>query len=301
MVKKKLQSKKARVRPRAKIVRTRARSSMAAGQLDLAALKHRALLLDPCNAEMTNGVYAGLGTGQFRRFRAVLASDGNSVEGTYVFQLSTGLVYNGTHVAATAGTNYTYGTATALFPAYANSAVQGRCLAGCVKVRYVGAESARSGTIGMAVVPGQYGAPGSVSTAVADLARCPFVTRFGEVIHEVKWAPSQADEEFTTAVTLEPKSSCIVINYRGIPATSLQFEVTACYELEFFDSNVPLTSVGPTSRNTLNHVLQSLGPVSSWAYSTVVAPTIKAGVQRLMATPITGKFASAVAAGLMTL
>lgn len=282
------------------MVRTRARAQVVSRGLDAAAQRYRALLLDPCNAEMSNSVYAGVGSGQYRRYRSILSSDGNSVEGTYVFQLGTNLVFNATHVAATAGTNFTFGTATALTPVIPTTANL-RCLAGCVKVRYIGPESGRQGTIGMAVVPGQYLAPGQVSNAVTDLGKMPFVTRFGEVQHEVKWVPTQADEEFHTANTLEPKSTCIIINYRGIPAASLQFEVTACYELETVDVGVPLASAVPHSRNTLNHVLQSLGPVSSWAYNTVLAPTIKSVYNAAMAAPITGKFASAVAGGLMSL
>lgn len=269
--------------------------------LDSAALKHRQLLLDPCNAEMSNGCLAGLGTGQYRRFRSILASDGASVEGTYVFQLGTGLVYNGTHVAGTAGTAYTFGTASNVFQPQLNTSTNLRCLAGCIKVRYLGAESARAGTIGMAVVPGQYLAPGSSSTAVGDLARTPFNARFGEVVHEVKFAPAQADEEFHNALTLEPKCTSIVITYRGIPASSLQFEITACYEIEDTTLVVPLASHTPQSRNTLNHVLQSLGPVSSWAYSHVVAPTIRSMATGLLSSPITGKYASAVAAGIMAI
>jgi len=269
--------------------------------LDSAALKHRQLLLDPCNAEMSNGCLAGLGTGQYRRYRTILAGDGQSVEGTYVFQLGTGLVFNGTHVAATAGTNYTFNTATNVFAPQLSSTTNLRCLAGCIKVRYIGAETARAGTIGMAVVPGQYQAPGGSSNAVQDLARTPFNARFGEIVHEVKFVPAQADEEFHLALALEPKATTIVVTYRGIPPGSLQFEVTGCYEIEDTALVTPLASHTPQSRNTLNHVLQSLGPVSSWAYGHVIAPTIRSMATGVLNAPITGKFASAVAAGIMGL
>lgn len=299
MTKAKKRGVKVGARSRPKLT-AKVRTKAASRVLDLPALRYRALLLDPCNAEMTSAAYAGIGTGQFRRYRSIWASDGASVEGTYVFQLGTNLLFNATHVAATAGTSYTFGTATAITNAIP-AATNLRCLAGCVKVRYIGAEQSRAGTIGMAVVPGQYLQPGAVSFATTDLAKMPMVTRFGEIQHEVKWAPAQADEEFHLANTLEQKATCIVINYRGIPASSLQFEITACYELEATDNGVPLASNIPQSRNTLNHVLQSLGPVSSWAYNTVLAPTIKSVYNAAMSTPITGKFASAVAGGLMAL
>lgn len=250
---------------------------------------------------MTNGVYAGLGSGQYRRYRNIIQSPGASVEGTFVFQLGTGLYWEATHVAATQGTSYTFNGATTIFPGSILGTSNARCLAACVKVRYIGAEQARAGTIGMAVVSGQYLGPSQVSSAGADLAKCPFVSRFGEVQHEVKWVPTQVDEEFHPFATIEAKASTIVVNYRGIPASSLQFEVTGCYELEVTDAGVPLASHVPTSRNTLNQVLQSLGPVSSWAYNTVLAPTIKSVYHAAMSSPITGKFASAAAAGLMAL
>lgn len=283
--------------------RPRARPRGATTGLDQAALKYRALLLDPCNAEMTNSVYSGLGSGQFRRFRAIIPSAGLSVEGTYVFQLGTNLVYNATHVAGTAGTAYTFNTAGAIVPGLTalGDAPNFRCLAGCVKVRYTGPESGRQGTIGMAVVPAQFLAPGATSSAELDLGRMPFVSRFGEVQHEVKFVPSQVDEEFHVVNTLDPKATCIVINYRGIPASTLQFEVTTCFEIETAGSGVPLTSHVPTSRNTLNHVLQSLGPVSSWAFNTLLAPTIKSVYNAALATPAAGRFASAVAGGIMSL
>lgn len=282
----------------------RARRRMrAAFQLDQAALAHRRLLADPCNADLTVPVYPGLGTGQYRRYRSLIASEGLSVEGCYLFQLGTNTTWRASHVAATAGTDYTFSAAAPLFGATSLSGggVEARCLAGCVKVRYVGAESARQGTIGMAVLSAPNAQPSGISRATTDTQRCPFVTRFGEVMHEVKFVPTQADEEFKLVGTSTSSNSVIAIVYRGIPASSLQFEVTGCYEINSSELDVTSSSIVPKSTNTLNHVLQSLGPISQWAYSHVVAPTIRSMASNVTGTAVTGGFARALAAPILAL
>lgn len=275
----------------------------AAFQLDQAALAHRRLLLDPCNADLTIPVYPGLGTGQYRRYRTLLASEGASVEGCYIFQLGTNTTWRGSHIAATAGADYIFNAAGNIFAAtsLSGSGVETRCLAGCVKVRYVGAESARQGTIGMAVLSAPTVGPFGTSRAITDTQRCPFVTRFGEVMHEVKFVPTQADEEFKQVGTFTSSNSVIVIAYRGIPASSLQFEITGCYEINSAEVDVGSSSIVPKSTNTLNHVLQSLGPISQWAYSHVVAPTIRSIASNVTGTAVTGGFARALAAPILAL
>lgn len=277
---------------------------MVRGGLDAAALNHRRLLADPCNADLTAPVYPGLGTGNYRRYRTIIASEGLSVEGTYYFQLGTNTTWRASHVAATAGTNYTYSAPSNLFQAssLSGATVEARCLAGCVKVRFVGAESARSGTIGMAVLSAPLVQPGATSSALLDLQKCPFVTRFGDIMHEAKFVPTQADEEFKLLNTnINNTNAIIAVTYRGIPASSLQFEVTGCYEINSSEVDVASSSIIPRSAFTLNHVLQSLGPVSSWAYTHVVAPTIKSMAGNFTGTGIMGTTARTLAAGLMSI
>lgn len=251
--------------------------------LDAGALAHARLLKDPCNAPLAGPVYSGSGTGQFRRFRVLVNAEGSSVEGCYVFQLGTNTRYQASHVAGTAGSTYTFDGGNALFtdPVFSSTPdTSVRCVAGCVKVRYIGAEHARSGSIGLLSCPSAFRGTGVSSNVNTDQTSCPMVLRTGEVQHEVKFIPNSTDEDFrepTRPGTLlfTRDNSCLVVTYRGTPAASIVFEVTAVYEVENSQAGV-VTAVTPSSTVTLNQLLRALGPAASWAYSHVAAPTIRA-------------------------
>lgn len=267
------------------------------GGLDNNALAFRRLLVDPCHADMVMPCYQGLGSGQLRRFRSLIASPTGAVEGCIIVSLATNSFWQASHVAGTQGTNYTFNPSAVLFPSTVLQATgaQSRPVAGCIKVRYTGAETARAGQLGLATVPGPFRGPGNVSTAIADLARCPVINRFGDVMHEVKFVPTTGDESFeVSAVSTVGSNNCLVVVYRGIPANSLQIETTAVYEVEVTDENMPITGVPPQSNNTLNQVLTSLGPAVNWAYGNVVAPTIKS-MAGAAAAGVTGNSVYAVA------
>lgn len=250
--------------------------------LDAGALAFRQLLADPCNAKFASPPYAGLGSGNFVRRRTIIAAEGASVEGTYVFQLGTGMLLKASHVAATLGNPYTF-SSQALFSGVSGD-LEHRCLAGCVKVRYLGTESSRAGLISTLVCPTQMYAAGAQTTAVEAAAQCPFTFRVGEVAHEVKFVPNEGDENFQAFGALNKSNSTLSITYRGTPASTIIFEVTAVYEVESVaGSGVVINSVPPQSSNTLNQVLRSLGPTTSWAYTNVVVPTIKATATRIAA------------------
>lgn len=276
--------KAAASRPQA---RTRRPRAIRVAGMDAGARAHRSLLLDPCNAPLSAPVYAGLGSGQYRRSRRVIAAEGASVEGCYVFQLGTNTFWNASHVSGTAGTNYTFSgqkeIITGLSP---NNNI--RVIAGCVKVRYIGAESSRAGTIGLLACPGPYYAPFGTSNAQDDITYCPVVNRTGEVQHEVKFVPNSADEQFAlptvsgTQIANTADHSSLMITYRATPATTIQLEVTVVYEVEA--SNNVINSCLPPSGMTLNQVLRSLGPVAQWAYGHVVAPTIRSMAGRASGT-----------------
>lgn len=264
--------------------RTRRPGQLRVAGMDAGALMHRNLLLDPCNATLGPPVYSGLGTGQYRRVRTYLSAEGSSVEGCYVFQLGSNSVWIASHVAGTAGTNYTFSAGAAIFTdANLGAFRQMRCIAGCVKVRYLGAESNRSGSIGLLAAPALMLGPSQVSNVNADMTRCPVVHRTGEVQHEVKFVPNSSDEDFTTPtitgvqLNVTNGNSCLMAVYRGCPAQTIQFEITAIYEMEeaAAPGNTVVTSVAPASSTTLNQLLRSLGPVAGWAYSNVVAPTLR--------------------------
>lgn len=263
--------------------RTRRPGQLRVAGMDAGAALHRNLLLDPCNATLGPPVYAGLGTGQYRRYRTYIVAEGSSVEGCYVFQLGTNSFWKASHVSGTAGSAYTFNAGDALFTSNVSATLQLRCIAGCVKVRYVGAESSRAGVIGLLAAPSQMMGPSQTSSAGADLTRCPVVHRVGEVQHEVKFVPNCSDELFVTPsiqgvqLGITNGNSSLMVVYRGTPAQTIQFEVTAVYEMEEAGSsgNTVITSVMPSSSVTLNQLLRGLGPVANWAYSNMVAPTIR--------------------------
>lgn len=270
--------------------------------LDVMGAKYRRLLYDPCYADMVAPTYAGAGTGQYRRMRSLIQIPGTAVEGCWIFQFGNNSLWAASHILANAGTNYTFNAATTLFnsTALTTSGTQFRCLAGCVKVRYTGAEQTRAGTIGLASVTSPFRLPGNVSTAITDLARCPVINRTQEVMHEAKFIPNQRDEEMSVQLTSEGNSTIAVV-FRGVPAGTIQLESTAIYEVEPNDENIPLSTLPAASRNTLNQVLASLGPAVNWAYGHVVAPTIRAVAGQAMQTA--GNFVSSaqVAMPLLTL
>lgn len=290
--------------------RTRRPGQIRVGGMDAGAVTHRNLLLDPCNAVLGPPVYAGLGTGQYRRLRTYITAEGQSVEGCYIFQLGTNTFWKASHVAGTQGESYTYNGGAAIFSdANLASGRQLRCIAGCVKVRYLGSESNRSGVVGMLAAPAQMLGPSQVSSATVDLTRCPVVHRTGEVQHEVKFVPNASDEMFATptvsgvGVFATPGNSCLMVVYKGTPAATVQFEITSIYEMEeaTIAGNVVVTSVTPSSSVTLNQLLRSLGPVAGWAYSSVVAPTIRAMAGRANASFFSNVAAASKAIAAITL
>lgn len=264
--------------------RTRRPGGIRVSGLDAGAIAHRNLLLDPCNASLGAPVYSGLGTGQYRRLRVIIAAEGNSVEGCYVFQLGTNSYWKASHVAGSSTTPYVFSSVQHIFQdgMISQTGVQLRCVAGCVKVRYVGAESARKGTIGLLAAPSSYQSPSFTSQAEIDTTVCPVVHRTGEVQHEVKFVPNASDETFRSptvfmgAQNQTAFNSTLVVAYRACEPQTLQFEVTAVYEVETVGNDNVITTVAPSSSITLNQLMRSMGPVASWAYGTVVAPTLRA-------------------------
>lgn len=288
--------------------RTRRPGGIRVAGLDAGAIAHRNLLLDPCNAALGAPVYSGLGTGQYRRLRVIIAAEGSSVEGCYVFQLGTNSYWKASHVAGTASTPYTFSGTLDIFndSMITRTGAQLRCVAGCVKVRYVGAESSRKGTIGLLAAPSAYQYPGYSSEAVIDTTVCPVVHRTGEVQHEVKFVPNSSDEVFrspTSLVQQNPStlSSTLVVAYRAAEPQTLQFEVTAVYEVETGGSDNVCTSVAPSSNITLNQLLRTMGPVANWAYGSIVAPTLRAMAGRPGNTVLSSVVAASKAVAALTL
>lgn len=254
---------------------------MANDGLDQAARNYRNLLLDPCNAPMCQPTYAGSSFGNYRRFRRIITTT-TEVNGVYVFQLGTNTWCSAAN--ASASVDLTLSAAKELFEDHYGSTDDIRCVAGCVKVRYTGAESSRAGVVGL-ITGSTFCGPGRATGNTAFLqGYAPVINRLGEVQHEAKFVPNTGDQELTrathnVAAVVQPfwddSKSTIAIVYSGIPAGTLQIEITGILEAESFAYGVS-SSIAPASRNTLNHVLSSLGSVSQWAFGHVVAPVLRA-------------------------
>jgi hypothetical protein len=223
-------------------------------------------------------------------------------EGAFTFQLGTNTYSRFTATSQ----NMTSGDE--IFAGHYGTTDDIRCIAGCVKVRYTGAESSRAGVIGMVTGTTFYGPGKNVPSTDFALGYCPIIQRLGEVQHEAKFVPSTGDQETTpsthytttTVVNWDESKSTIGVVFKGVPAGTLQIEVTGILEAESFAYGVS-SAVAPLSANTLNQVLTSLGPVASWAYSNMVVPTIRSAATGVMRSIASSMSATAANTRLLTL
>lgn len=263
--------------------------------LDAGALAYRALLSDPCNAPLVGPAYSGPTTGNYRRFRKIVYINGDEVERYTAFNFKWNSMFHGGHSAGGAGGVVTLQRAD-IFNSGSLGGAHGdiRCLAACVKVRYIGPESSRAGTVGLHT--GEHiaknDASGTGITIGTMLQQCPHIARLGEVAHEVKWLPSAEDED-----TGNPQGSAYGRQYDGsnatvvlshVPAGTVMMEVTAVYELENQGGDFVSTYIQPSTGNTLSQVLRSLGPVATWAYNNYALPVMKSAVTNVARTVISG-------------
>lgn len=261
-------------------------------RLDAAAIAYRRLLLDPCNAPLVAPPYAGFGSGSYLRVKQTVVAFTLATDAVLVYQPGTNLTWAAS--ANSSGTSMTLGAAGPIYNI--TGANQLRAMAACVKVRYTGAEGNRAGTIGLMVGTPNY-APGSTATAASALNVCPFVSRFGETVHEVKWMPAAADEEFhdSAAALFQPRSSCLTVICQGVTPGSFQVEITTAYEVEGSTvNNTPMVATSPPSSNTTNHILRSLGDYTMWAFSNVAVPVLKATAHAGVAMYSRGAYARTV-------
>lgn len=243
--------------------------------LDAPALKWRQLLLDPCNAPLVAPCSSGFGSGNYIRIRAIATL--SNVDGIACWQPGTNNTWFGS-AAGGGGVNIGSATTAATLPTNIDSI---RAIAACLKIRYVGAEQSRAGSVGLAV-GSPIANPNELNVAATSrLATCPSIARCGEVVHEVKWVPSSADEEFhASSAGFVSRCSTVSVVYQGVAAGTLQAEYTVCYEVEGGSGTTGTSYVAnaamPASRNTVNQVLNTLGNATAWAFSNMAAPVLKA-------------------------
>lgn len=298
MTKKKTAKQKTK-RPRSKTKQPRKRFGR---MLDPQARAYANLLLDPCGAPLVHPVYAGSGSGYLIRVKASQTFTADSVglaatSGAILF--APGLISSAAFGPITATSNIgavqavlmnnTGTTATAsnldymqpgngFFAGFTN--LQIRPVAACLKVRYVGTELNRSGSVAAGFLSNAESFYSSIPQAGGALGTNVFsnwrdsaqlVSRMPDGDIEVKWSPNRGDMRFRDystpyMLTTLPQHSGTYVSWSGLSnGQSIIVETTAVYEW------VPGNNVGvimPTERtNTsagLDAVLAALGPIHNW-------------------------------------
>lgn len=252
--------------------------------LDAHATAWTRLLKDPCGAPLVPSCYTGIGTGLYLRCRRSFSIGSTDTAGVFCAQLGTNTVYS---FGTSTGAVITMSGGIQCFIDTGNPALtdrsEFRCIGGCMRVRYIGAESSRAGTIGLLTGPPVLfpleAAGINVPTFNSNL---PVVMRTGEVMHEVLFSPLARDEQFQSApgsgpATFSQDKCTFTMSYLGVPGGSLTIEVTGIYEYEGGISTGLLKNAVPApSVNTMNRVLLLLGPTLDWAYGMNSTPVIKA-------------------------
>lgn len=245
------------------------------GRLDQYGAAWARLLADPCNAPMTSPCYPSIGTGQFIRVHNIfspMTGANDSLQMTIC--PGSNQVWYGQTVAGTGGN---INAPVTLFNALTNYDSY-RCVAACAKIKYVGPESSRRGLVGLGVNPNALFNSGDFMSSEQLLNLCQQVSRTGEQLHEVKWAPAAGDGNFLPAngllVNKDERSVLTLITSRF--GQDAYIEVVAVYEVQYSNTSFLQNNMQPSkSSNSINEVLAALGPPARWAFSHVVAPVIK--------------------------
>lgn len=289
--------------------------------LDAGAAAWRQLLDDPCNAPLVPACYSGIASGMLYRTRTTVSFGVGGTDASMAAMCFFHPAYGGTpgqtycplqwasvNSADGAPTNV-YGQTIPGLPSYG----QYRCVAACMKLRYTGSELNRSGIVGHIITndpPFTNGTPAGVAATLATVSTylqgCQTTYRLGETNHEVRWAPSSEDGEFQENTTglqnLLRTGNAVGFIITGYPKGTVYAELTAAWEV------VPDTGSGlvppimaPSSRNTVNEVLRSIGDLGRWATD----PNVQRGVYNVAKTAVgIGRAMYAAApsvAGLLTL
>lgn len=246
--------------------------------LDGPAMAARQLLEDPCGARLVHPVYSGTGSGYLLRTRQRLPLTTNL---DWLVEFTPSLAGYSFRFAGTTTPGAAYGNGNNIGPpSFLDIGVvkSYRCVAACLKVFYTGTELARQGEVALGlksdynINPSAPSTPAGLTyTQIATTS--PKVVRLGESTMEVRWAPSLNDESFVEPASslVDAAGNTIYIAGQNTPANSIIVELVAVWEWQPLaggtTGSVVSSLEAPKSRNTLNHILSSLGDIVSWAVS----------------------------------
>lgn len=280
-------------------------------QLDAGALAYRRLLADPCHAPLTSIPFAGTSSGYLYRTRTTVVTNNSNVASmvtlapgyTFITNPNAGPVRNGpivvwgTDNVADAVTNQTglvpYVVDTSPNTSAATNSY--RLVAGCIRVTYTGSEMAKAGLVYGGLTSsnpwggrglGPYNASGQGTVSIRDYmanASQSFVRLNGT--HEVRWAPDAESLDFVgsnNGDNFQDTRSGGAVHLAVVghpPGGVLTYEVICVWEVtpEIDRSNasggalIP-TPQAPKSKNTLNHVLSTIGDIAGFVVEGLGGP-----------------------------
>lgn len=256
--------------------------------LDQQAVAYAHLLNDPCSAPLTHPVYSGSDGGLLARFENYYTANTTVAGSTSGFWswapggignnagAGPSIVQGEAVLAGTAITAATLGTTTQPGWAYlsTNSGAT-RCVAACIQVMFVGAESARSGIVAYGGLSGSSILSGVSANASSSLQLFEKYERMPTHSLEVKWRPGNFDQDFTdpsqsTSKVELSRRAAIGFGWVGAPpGVGIVVRMVAVYEyIPLINSGlvVPYNSRS-TSNSSLDHVVNALDATGEWMYN----------------------------------
>lgn len=237
------------------------------------------LLNDPCNAPLCHPCYSGSNGGILVRSCTYANLTFTSSTAGFIYLVpGAGFSYFATTALdTTAGTLPT--SVATYVPGYtyiANNAGSFRAAAACMKVTWGGTELNRQGYIRFGNVnTSDIGIPGSTGYTVSGLSNLfEGATRMPEETLEIKWRPTDFDQQTSTLVNTDSnqdigRRGAVGIAVSSVPTGSiLIIETTVVYEYQ------PQISLGLTaatasvqrSRVTMDAVIDALDQTGTWMY-----------------------------------